>query len=107
MLSGRFKVWTQRHFQSLAKEKEARSVAKRGFMAVLSHITQMCARVTLGCSWIVLFLLASTGLADAADYTWRGQQQQGGGHQGDDTQSHKDPHHLEIEDKTISAGLSF
>lgn len=42
-------------------------VAKRGFMAVLSHMAQMCAQAPLGCSWVVLFLLAPTGLADAAD----------------------------------------
>lgn len=55
------------------KEEEARSL-RRGFTAVLSHITQMCVQVTLGCRWIVLLLLASTGLADTTDYTRRSQQ---------------------------------
>lgn len=45
-----------------------------GFIAALSHITQMSVQVALGCGWIMLFLLASTGLADTADNTRRGQE---------------------------------
>lgn len=34
-------------------------------------------RRLLGRGWVVLFLLAPTGLADTADYTWGSQEQQG------------------------------
>lgn len=64
---GTSKVW----------QGEGGKVTKWGFTDVLSHMTWMSVRVTLGCGWIVLFLLASTGLADTTDYTGRGQEQQG------------------------------
>lgn len=53
---------------------EGGKVAKWGFIAVLSHVTWMSVQVTLGCGWVVLFLLASAGLADATDDTRRGQE---------------------------------
>lgn len=75
VLSGRFKVWTEA-LPKFGKEKEARSL-NGAFTDVLSHTTQMSVQVTLGCGRIVLFLLASTGLADTTDYAGRGQEQQG------------------------------
>lgn len=70
-----------------------------GFIAVLSCITQTCVahgqkQRSLGCGWVVLFLLAPTGLTDTADYTRGSQEQQGRSHQGNDAQAHEDPHHL-------------
>lgn len=64
---GTSKVW----------QGEGGKVAKWGFIAALSRETQMPVQVTLSCGWIVLFLLASAGLADTADYTWRGQEEEG------------------------------
>lgn len=32
---------------------------------------------SLGCGWVMLFLLAPAGLADTTDYTWGSQKQQG------------------------------
>lgn len=75
MLSGKFKVWTEA-LPKFGKEKEARSLSG-AFTDVLSRMTRMSVRVTLGCGRIVLFLLAATGLADTTDYTGRGQEQQG------------------------------
>lgn len=75
MLSGRFKVWAEA-LPKFGKEKEARLLSG-AFTNVLSHVTRMSAQVTLGCGWIMLFRLAATGLADTADYTGRGQEQQG------------------------------
>lgn len=75
VLSGRFKVWTEA-LPKFGKEKEAR-LLNGAFTDVLSHTTRMSVQVTLGCGRIVLFLLASTGLADTTDYAGRGQEQQG------------------------------
>lgn len=49
---------------------------------MLSRITQTSVahgykRRSLGRGWVMLFLLAPTGLADATDYTWGSQEQQG------------------------------
>lgn len=65
---GTSKVW----------QGEGGKVAKWGFYRWCAvSCDPMSVQVTLGCGWIVLFLLASTGLADTTDYTGRGQEQQG------------------------------
>lgn len=64
---GTSKVW----------QGEGGKITKWGFTAVLSHVTQTFVarehRDLLGCRWVVLFLLAPTGLADATDYARGGQ----------------------------------
>lgn len=63
---GTSKVW----------QGEEGKVAKWGFYrCAVSYNPDV--QVTLGCGRIVLFLLASTGLADTTDYAGRGQEQQG------------------------------
>lgn len=49
---------------------------------------------SLGCRWVMLFLLAPTGLADTTDYARGSQEQQGRSHQGNDAQPHKNPDDL-------------
>lgn len=69
---GTCKVW----------QEEGGEVTKQGFITVLSHRTQTSVarehgQRSLGCGWVMLFLLAPTGLADTTDYTWGSQEEQG------------------------------
>lgn len=88
-----------RHLQSLARGKEASSLGGASSPCGLTSQPRHSWRVdrnvdALGGGWVVSFLLASTRLADTADDTRGGQEQQGGGHQGNDAQPHQDAHHL-------------
>lgn len=91
----------RRHLQSLAGRKETKFAKERGASSRCGLTLQprRAWRVdrnvdVLGGGRVVVFLLASTGLADAADDTRGREEQQRGGHQGNDAQSHKNPHHL-------------
>lgn len=88
-----------RHLQSLARRKEASLLSGALSLCSLTLQPRHSWRVDrnvddLGGWWVMIFLLASTGLADTADDTRGSQEQQGGGDQGNDAQSHKNPHHL-------------
>lgn len=86
---GTSKVW----------QEEGGQFTKWGFITVLSRVYKTSLahgyrQRSLGCRWVMLFLLAPTGLADTTDYARGCQEQQGGSHQGNNAQAHKNPNHL-------------
>lgn len=94
-----------RQVQSLDTEalpkfgREEKVSSLSGVLALQSCITQTPAAhghelSSLGCGWVMLFLLAPAGLADTADDARGSQKQQGRSHQGDDAQPHENPNHL-------------
>lgn len=59
------------------KKKEASSLSGALSLCCLKGVARGHEQGSLGCGWVVLFLLAPTGLADTADYTRGSQKQQG------------------------------
>ena len=96
-----------RQVQSLDTEalpkfgREEKVSSLSGVLALQSCITQTPAArghelSSLGCGWVMLFLLAPAGLADTSDDARGSQKQQGRSHQGVDAQPHENPDHLEM-----------
>lgn len=94
-----------RQVQSLDTEalpkfgKKEENSLKWGLITVLScmyktSLAHGYKQRSLGCRWVMLFLLAPTGLADTTDYARGSQEQQGRSHQGNDAEPHKNPDHL-------------